>query len=157
MDSRLLAIQARILIAVWFHIVQSPCNLSPPVGACGFASDHAASGVKTRLLQGYKAQCEPIVERIEKLVSVCEARNESLVMEGVHLSINAIVKIMAKHPSVLPFLVYISNEVKHKERFAVSHWPSLLVHSYAVKPKLLSQTLTSKVVAERIIDKRGED
>lgn len=60
------------------------------------------------------------MERVEKLVSVCEARNESMVMEGVHLSMNAIVKIMAKHPSVLPFLVYISNEAKHRERFAVS-------------------------------------
>ena len=70
-------------------------------------------------MQGYKAQCEPIVERVERLVCMCEARNESMVMEGVHLSINAVIRIMAKHPCVLPFLVYISNEAKHRERFAV--------------------------------------
>ena len=63
------------------------------------------------------------MNRVEKLISVCEARNESMVMEGVHLSINAVVRIMAKHPCVLPFLVYISNEAKHRERFAV--WPFL--------------------------------
>ena len=59
------------------------------------------------------------MERVEKLVSVCEARNESMVTEGVHLSINAVIRIMARHPCVLPFLVYISNEAKHRERFAV--------------------------------------
>lgn len=83
------------------------------------ASPAASLDSRLRAIQGYKAQCDPVVERVERLVARCEARNESLVLEGVHLSINAVVRIMDKHPCVLPFLVYISNETKHRERFAV--------------------------------------
>jgi 2-phosphoglycerate kinase len=37
----------------------------------------------------------------------------------VHLSISYVMKRAARRPSVLPFLVYIKNEAKHKERMAV--------------------------------------
>ena len=46
-------------------------------------------------------------------------RHESLVVEGVHLNLSFIAELMRRHPNVVPFLVYISNEAKHKERFAV--------------------------------------
>jgi hypothetical protein len=36
-----------------------------------------------------------------------ESRRESIVIEGVHLAPNAVMRLMAKHPSVVPFLVYI--------------------------------------------------
>jgi hypothetical protein len=38
---------------------------------------------------------------------------------GVHLNISTVVKLMARHPSVLPFLVYIPSESRHVERMAV--------------------------------------
>lgn len=28
-------------------------------------------------------------------------------------------RLQAKHPTCIPFLIYISNESKHKERFAI--------------------------------------
>lgn len=71
--------------------------------------------------QGYKAQCEPVVERVGRLIAACEARRESMLIEGVHLSINSIMRIMARHPCVVPFLIHISNEMKHQERFAVDY------------------------------------
>ena len=40
-------------------------------------------------------------------------------VEGVHLSLHAVARLMAAHPSFVPFLVHISNEAKHRERFAV--------------------------------------
>jgi hypothetical protein len=40
-------------------------------------------------------------------------------VEGVHLSINFVMKLMKKHPSIIPFMVYIANEGKHMQRFAV--------------------------------------
>lgn len=43
----------------------------------------------------------------------------SISWPGVHLSINFVLKLMASHPSVLPFLIYIKNEGKHIERMAV--------------------------------------
>jgi 2-phosphoglycerate kinase len=36
-----------------------------------------------------------------------ESRRESIVIEGVHLAPNAVMRLMGKHPSVVPFLVYI--------------------------------------------------
>ena len=70
--------------------------------------------------QGYKAQCGPVLARVAALVAQCEARQESLVVEGVHLSTNAVFRIVARHACVVPFLVCIRNEAKHRERFAVS-------------------------------------
>ena len=82
------------------------------------------------LLQGYKAQCEPIIDAVATLVANSAARCESLMVEGVHLSINAVVRIMNSHPCVLPFLIYTHSEEKHKERFAVSS--SLLWHTCGI-------------------------
>ena len=61
-----------------------------------------------------------MLESLQRLIASCEARRESLVCEGVHLHLGHIIKLMAAHPSIVPFLIYISNEGKHKERFAVS-------------------------------------
>jgi hypothetical protein len=38
---------------------------------------------------------------------------------GVHLNISTVAKLMARHPSVLPFLVFIPSESRHVERMAV--------------------------------------
>ena len=76
-------------------------------------------------LQGYKAQSEMVMESLDRLISSCAARHESLVCEGVHLSLNFVVQLMQRHPTIVPFLIYISNEDKHKERFAVC--PQLII------------------------------
>ena len=78
------------------------------------------------LVQGYKAQSEMVMESLDRLISSCAARHESLVCEGVHLSLNFVVQLMQRHPSIVPFLIYISNEDKHKERFAVRLLPACL-------------------------------
>ena len=70
-------------------------------------------------LQGYKAQSEMVLASLDSLIGACEARRESVVVEGVHLSLNAVVRLMARHASIVPFLIHISNEAKHRERFAV--------------------------------------
>jgi hypothetical protein len=78
-------------------------------------------------MQGYKAQSEMVLESLDKLIGACEARRESMVVEGVHLSLNAVIRLMQKHPSIVPFLVHISNEAKHRERFAVGICSRILV------------------------------
>ncbi|KAK9901222.1 hypothetical protein WJX75_000988 [Coccomyxa subellipsoidea] len=75
--------------------------------------------MKQRTIQGYKAQSEMVLESLDRLIGAYEARKESLVVEGVHLSLNSVVRLMQRHPSILPFLIHISNEAKHRERFAV--------------------------------------
>jgi 2-phosphoglycerate kinase len=60
-----------------------------------------------------------VTAHVARLIASHEARSESLILEGVHLSPSLLVKIMSQHGSVVPFLVHISNETKHMERFAV--------------------------------------
>ncbi|KAL3688913.1 hypothetical protein R1sor_015222 [Riccia sorocarpa] len=79
----------------------------------------ATVGWKTLAVQGYKAQSEMVIDSLDRLITSWEQKNESVVVEGVHLSLNFVMGLMKKHPSIVPFMVYISNEGKHLERFAV--------------------------------------
>ncbi|CAL8470947.1 g10489 [Coccomyxa elongata] len=87
---------------------------TPPPRSCSLSQ-----AMKQRTIQGYKAQSEMVLENLDKLIGAYEGRKESLVVEGVHLSLNSVVRLMQRHPSILPFLIHISNEAKHRERFAV--------------------------------------
>ncbi|EFJ46166.1 hypothetical protein VOLCADRAFT_105596 [Volvox carteri f. nagariensis] len=70
-------------------------------------------------IRGYKAQCELISEQLEQLISGFEARRQSLVVEGVHLHVGLVMRLLQRHPGLVPFLVYIKSEGKHVERMAV--------------------------------------
>ncbi|XP_047050859.1 P-loop NTPase domain-containing protein LPA1-like [Lolium rigidum] len=74
---------------------------------------------KQMAIEGYKAQSEMIIGSLDRLITTWEERKESLIVEGVHLSLNFVMGLMKKHPSIIPFMVYITNEEKHMERFAV--------------------------------------
>ena len=70
-------------------------------------------------MKGYKAQSELVMAHLARMVEGCAARGESAVVEGVHLNLRLLAPLMARHAAVLPFLITISNETKHRERFAV--------------------------------------
>ena len=77
-------------------------------------------------MAGYEAQNDLIYPMLDNYLSACEKNMESLVIEGVHLSIRVLVKLLEKHPFCVPFLIFISNQVsdswslsKHMERFAI--------------------------------------
>ncbi|PKA62738.1 2-phosphoglycerate kinase [Apostasia shenzhenica] len=70
-------------------------------------------------IEGFKAQSEMVIDSLDRLITAWEGRKQSVIVEGVHLSLNFVMGLMKKHPSIIPFMVYISNEEKHKERFAV--------------------------------------
>ncbi|KAL2471024.1 P-loop NTPase domain-containing protein LPA11 [Abeliophyllum distichum] len=74
---------------------------------------------KQMAIEGFKAQSEMVIDSLDRLISAWEERKESVVVEGVHLSLNFVMGLMRKHPSIIPFMIYISNEEKHLERFAV--------------------------------------
>ncbi|CAL9194869.1 unnamed protein product [Musa hybrid cultivar] len=76
-------------------------------------------GKKQMAIEGYKAQSEMVIDSLDRLIFSWEDRKESAVVEGVHLSLNFVMGLMKKHPSVVPFMIYIANEDKHVERFAV--------------------------------------
>ncbi|XP_052177138.1 P-loop NTPase domain-containing protein LPA1 homolog 1-like isoform X2 [Diospyros lotus] len=70
-------------------------------------------------IEGFKAQSEMVIDSLDRLITAWEERKESVVVEGVHLSLNFVMNLMKKHPSIIPFMIYITNEDKHLERFAV--------------------------------------
>ncbi|CAK9171416.1 unnamed protein product [Ilex paraguariensis] len=74
---------------------------------------------KQMAVEGFKAQSEMVIESLDRLITAWEERKESVVVEGVHLSLNFVMGLMTKHPSIIPFMIYITNEEKHLERFAV--------------------------------------
>ncbi|CAI9105012.1 OLC1v1003839C1 [Oldenlandia corymbosa var. corymbosa] len=74
---------------------------------------------KQMAVEGFKAQSEMVIDSLDRLITAWEERKQSVVVEGVHLSLNFVMGLMKKHPSIIPFMIYISNEEKHLERFAV--------------------------------------
>ena len=170
---------------------------SPAQRYAAAAAAAAAADPRKAAVRGYKAQSARVLEHVDALLAGCEARRQSVVIEGVHLSLRCgpgrvcgcrcrraaeggrvdawlpsaelcwadrphrhapafehrsrrrvvarlaqrrpptssgphlplrprtaprrsmVVRLMQRHPSAVPFLVHISNEAKHVERFAV--------------------------------------
>ncbi|KAL9371893.1 hypothetical protein Peur_037033 [Populus x canadensis] len=94
-------------------------------GKSGSGAPEVTSGTaefispKQMAIEGFKAQSEMVIDSLDRLITAWEERKESVVVEGVHLSLNFVMGLMKKHPSILPFMIYIANEDKHMERFAV--------------------------------------
>ncbi|XP_047083014.1 P-loop NTPase domain-containing protein LPA1-like [Lolium rigidum] len=76
-------------------------------------------GSKQMAIEGFKAQSEMVIDSLDRLITSWEEQKQSVIVEGVHLSLNFVMGLMKKHPSIIPFMVYITNEEKHMERFAV--------------------------------------
>ncbi|KAD5803445.1 hypothetical protein E3N88_14805 [Mikania micrantha] len=74
---------------------------------------------KQMAIEGFKAQSEMVIDSLDRLITAWEERKELVVVEGVHLSLNFVMGLMKKHPSIIPFMIHITNEDKHMERFAV--------------------------------------
>ena len=48
-------------------------------------------GKKQMAIEGYKAQSEMVIDSLDRLITAWEDRKESVVVEGVHLSLNFVV------------------------------------------------------------------
>lgn len=71
------------------------------------------------VIEGYRQQCRIVIDQLEKIIDNCQKHNEPLVVEGVHLLTDFMVELMKKYPDcIVPYVIYISNDQKHKERFA---------------------------------------
>ncbi|KAL1109179.1 hypothetical protein V6Z11_D03G160800 [Gossypium hirsutum] len=95
----------------------SSANGSHPMEGSSASTELISS--KQMAVEGFKAQSEMVIDSLDRLITAWEERKESVVVEGVHLSLNFVMGLMKKHPSIIPFMIYITNEDKHLERFAV--------------------------------------
>ena len=88
-------------------------------GACSQGCGEDVAAGSRRVLQGYQEQSGFIFDRLARVIASYEERREPLIVEGVHLSMDAMAELMKRHASAIGFMVYISNADKHRERFAV--------------------------------------
>lgn len=96
-----------------------------------YVSEEEHPSEKKRTIVGYKEQSNLVQEYLEDVLEDYYNRKESIVIEGVHLTIRFMKKMMRKFTNVvIPFAICIKNEDKHKERFAV--WSK----SMTIDPKL---------------------
>lgn len=51
---------------------------------------------KQMAVEGYKAQSEMVIDSLDRLITAWEERKESVVVEGVHLSLNFVVLIICE-------------------------------------------------------------
>ncbi|XP_020703170.1 P-loop NTPase domain-containing protein LPA1 isoform X1 [Dendrobium catenatum] len=91
------------------------CEMQSLAGGLGFE----VIGKKQLAVEGFKAQSEMVIDSLDRLITAWENRKQSVIVEGVHLSLNFVMGLMKKHSSIIPFMIYITNEDKHMERFAV--------------------------------------
>ncbi|OHT04296.1 hypothetical protein TRFO_28235 [Tritrichomonas foetus] len=73
----------------------------------------------TQCVKGYLAQSDLVGNQLMNIVSSFVNSHASLVVEGVHLNINIMLKVVQTFPNVVPFLIYIKKEDFHRQRFAV--------------------------------------
>lgn len=60
-----------------------------------------------------------VQKELAKVIDQFYQRNQSLVVEGVHLTVSFLKEMMAKYSTCIPFVLYIKSKNKHGERFAV--------------------------------------
>lgn len=65
------------------------------------------------------AQSELVGNQLNSIIATFVKSHASLIVEGVHLSIDVILKLVQQFPNIIPFLIYIKKEDFHRQRFAV--------------------------------------
>ncbi|CAI5481490.1 unnamed protein product [Closterium sp. Yama58-4] len=94
-------------------------NGKEPMSEKEVVSEREGVSEREMVIQGYKAQSEMVIGSVEQLLCKWERCHESAMVEGVHLSLNFVMEVLKRHPTIIPFVIYIGNEAKHMERFAV--------------------------------------
>lgn len=88
------------------HKANKPTVVSHPNTCGGTSSDDKSQqgsselppraeliGSKQMAVEGYKAQSEMVIDSLDRLITSWEEQKESVIVEGVHLSLNFVVRI----------------------------------------------------------------
>jgi hypothetical protein len=103
------------------HILNhSSYNIVPASSSDVLQSESLSS---EEIIRAYEEQTDALYPNILKLVQYHLECNNCLILEGVHLSTKIIQRLLQDNPKqcahIIPFIIYISNKVKHSERFAI--------------------------------------
>mmetsp|Transcript_33508 Transcript_33508/g.58697 ORF Transcript_33508/g.58697 Transcript_33508/m.58697 type:complete len:328 (+) Transcript_33508:36-1019(+) len=134
------------------HVMRSMIDpKSIPVLFCstyeaGKYVDDPSLSEKQASIKGHSLQCNYVYENLAKMIQEFQQRKESVVIEGVHLSVSVMKKLMSEYSSCIPFIVCIKNKAKHRERFAVrSKQMTLDPHLTSTASEPSSQTYWTKL------------
>lgn len=81
--------------------------------------DSTSLSHKEACIKGYLEQCNKVYEYLDNLIESYHRCGISIVIEGVHLHVGIMKRLMMKYNSCIPFTIMIKNKQKHMERFAV--------------------------------------
>lgn len=89
-----------------------------------WASSYHANGADVvdseSVWEGFEKQSSLVSDKLMDMMRLFHTRRESVIVEGVHLSVSVMQKLHAAFSSCcIPFMVFISNSSKHAERFAI--------------------------------------
>jgi len=84
-----------------------------------FVTESDTLSEKEKTIKGFKIQCKYIYPHLMKIIDDLIAQNENIVIEGVHLTVDFLMIVMAKYPFCIPFVICIKDKERHKDRFAV--------------------------------------
>jgi 2-phosphoglycerate kinase len=69
-------------------------------------------------VKGYITQSELVGTQLMNVISSFVNSQTSLIVEGVNLSVDSMMRIVPQFSNVIPFLIYIKKERFHEQRFA---------------------------------------
>ncbi|KAK1278409.1 hypothetical protein QJS04_geneDACA003651 [Acorus gramineus] len=83
-------------------------------------------GSKLLAIEGYKAQSEMVIESLDRLIQTWEDRRQSVVVEGVHLSLNFVIDLgrLLRRMVKLDVRFMVLSKVVKFGNFGVGSWPN---------------------------------
>ncbi|CRH02333.1 conserved Plasmodium protein, unknown function [Plasmodium relictum] len=82
-------------------------------------NDTKKKKLKERCIKNYLKQCELLFSHIDDIINDHIKKNESLIIEGVHVNSEIINKLIEKYPNkIIYFLVYITDKETSIQRFS---------------------------------------
>jgi 2-phosphoglycerate kinase len=106
-------------VPVLFASTYEAWKFIPSIAEESNKASNSILSMNKKILKGYCEQSRIVGDKLVKVIENILRRQESVIIEGVHLTVDNIKAIMKMHKYTFPFLVYIEKAQKHKERFAV--------------------------------------
>eukprot|EP00759_Apiculatamorpha_spiralis_P039252 PhF_6_TR38118/c0_g1_i2/m.56895 len=96
---------------------------TPEIFASSYQVGEMLPGEGMSVIEGYERQSRAVLNALKHVILAAVKRRESVVVEGVHLLVPWLFLLMCELETMgvgcVPFLVHMSNEMKHRQRFAV--------------------------------------
>ena len=84
-----------------------------------YCSAKVMSHLLKEIIHGFEKQAELLFPCVQDLITSHLHKNESLIIEGVHLTVDFCQSALSNNPNCIPLIIYVGKSEKHAERFAI--------------------------------------